>query len=83
MQLYQIKYELIVLTLGLETRPQNTVGIVNVLTMSHSKEETELVMMGNVTDNKVFFVAYNISGYSLNSTHTLKKLGQCHGQRSE
>ena len=61
--------------LGLETEPKNTVGIVDSISVFHIKDKTELVMTGKVTDNKVLFVTYNVSGYSLNATHTLKKLG--------
>jgi hypothetical protein len=61
--------------IGLETKPKNTVGIVDSISVFHIRDKTELVMTGKVTDNKVLFVTYNVSGYSLNSTHTLKKLG--------
>ena len=60
---------------GIETAPQKIIGIGDIIEVSHRKDRTELVIFGDVSNDKKFIFAYNISGYFLTLAHTLKKLG--------
>lgn len=61
--------------LGLQTIPSIMTGIVDQISSTHIKGKTELALMGSITDDKLIVIAYNISGYALNATLILKKIG--------